>query len=136
MSRHERLELGDELACAAACKVGVDPVLDCLDVQLLQSADLFLCKALVGEVGERRSTPQTECRAELFGRLLTLARGECGSPLCHRMLEPVAVQLVRSDLQGIRAPDRPQRLCGARQLLPKGRDAVLQDLRDGRRWAL
>ena len=42
MLRDERLELGDELAAAAQLEVGVDPLLERLEPELLEPADLAL----------------------------------------------------------------------------------------------
>ena len=60
MSRHERLELGNELRRSTHCQVRVDPILDRSEPELVESRDLALCEVLVGKVGERASSPQSE----------------------------------------------------------------------------
>ena len=61
----ERLELADELGVTAERQVGVDPLLERRQPQLLQPRDLGLGERLVGEVGERRPAPQRERLAQL-----------------------------------------------------------------------
>ena len=62
--RDQRLELADELSAAAELEVGVDPLLERLQAQLLEPADLGLGERLEGEVGERWAAPQRERLAE------------------------------------------------------------------------
>ena len=60
MSRHQRLELGNELRRSTHCQVRVDPILDRSEPELVESRDLALCEVLVCKVGERASSPQSE----------------------------------------------------------------------------
>ena len=54
MPRDERLELADELGVAAEREIGLDPLFERRELQLVEARDLRLCERLVGEVGKRR----------------------------------------------------------------------------------
>ena len=56
----EVVELGDDLGVPTEREVGVDATLDRLQPFLLEPSDLAQERRFVGEVGERRSTPETE----------------------------------------------------------------------------
>ncbi len=73
MLEDERLELGHEVAAAAALELGVDQILPRRQAQLLQPPRLADADLVVGEVGERRAAPECERRGQL-GRAL-LRRG-------------------------------------------------------------
>ena len=60
----ERLELGNERRMTPACEVGVDSGLDRRQAQLVETSDLGLRERLVGEVRERRPSPERERLAE------------------------------------------------------------------------
>ena len=60
MALDERLQLGDELAPRPELEVGVDPLLERVQPQLLEPADLALREALELEIGERRPAPERE----------------------------------------------------------------------------
>ena len=93
----ERLELGDELRALAELEVGVDPLLERLEPQLLEPADLALGERLEGEVGERRATPERQRLAKLRGSL-----GRVRAPrLGDEPLEPAEVEAVGVDLQDV-----------------------------------
>ena len=55
------LELGDELGVAAEGEVGLDPLLEGSQVQLLEASDLALREGLGREVRKGRSAPECEC---------------------------------------------------------------------------
>ena len=65
---HERLELGNEFCVTPQCEIRVDPILDSKESQLPESGDCRLCEGLVGEVGERLSSPERESLAQTLGR--------------------------------------------------------------------
>ena len=58
--RDERLELSDELGVAPECKVGVDPELHRCQPDLLEPGDRRLGEAFVGELRERRASPERQ----------------------------------------------------------------------------
>jgi hypothetical protein len=136
MARHEGFELRDELFGAPTRELRLDSIFDRRDAQLLEPDDLVLREGLVGEVAERRASPQLQRRTELLRRLLLVARGERGPPLRQRLLEAVAVELAGANLQRVGPADGTQRFAAAGELLPQRRNAVLEDLRGRGRRAL
>ena len=76
----ETLQFGDDLAVATAREVGVDPVLERREPQLLETDDLRLRKRLPGEVGEGGPAPQRECRAQGFAGGVRVTHGERLTP--------------------------------------------------------
>ena len=64
----EGLELGDERRVPAEREVGLDPLLERREPQLLEPLDGRARERLVGEVGERRPAPELERLAEQRGR--------------------------------------------------------------------
>ena len=63
----QRLELGQDVLMAAEREVGLDPILERRQPQVLEPPDLVLRERLVREVGERRSAPEPERLAEAVG---------------------------------------------------------------------
>src|SRR4029079_16301903 len=104
----------DEVLDAADREVGVDPILDRRDVQLLQPGNLGLREALVREVAQGCAAPERKRVAELLGRLLVLAGRERCAATRETVLEPVAIQLVRLDPERVGGPDGTERLSSAR----------------------
>ena len=56
----QRLELGQDVLVAAEREVGLDPILERGEPQVLEPPDLVLRERLVREVGERRAAPERE----------------------------------------------------------------------------
>ena len=69
----EALELADEVGVASEREVGLDPFFERAQAQLLQACDLWLGERLVGELVQRRPSPQAERLAQDRGRLLRLS---------------------------------------------------------------
>ena len=69
MVRDERLELADERGVAAQLELGVDPLLDRREPELVEPRSLDLEARLVAEVGERRAAPELERAAQRLGAL-------------------------------------------------------------------
>ena len=119
----ERLELADELRVAAEREVGVDPLLERREAELLEPDDRGLRERLVGEVGERGAAPERE-------RLAQRRRGRSASPagavrlaLAEQALEAVQVELLGLELERVagRARDEhaaPSDLAQARRRSP------------------
>ena len=130
MSRHERLELGDELRRSPRCQVGVDPILDGCEPQLVEACDLALGEVLVGEVGERASSPQSERLSERLpgsaGILL-----EQTMAFCRETLELPRVEIAVGEGKSVAGRHGLDR-CGTERAA-KLRDEVLERLRSGRR---
>ena len=77
----EGLELGEKLRVAAEGQLGIGPLLAPRGLaKLLETSDLRLREALVGDVVERRSSPETEGVVECRCRSLWITRGEQLSP--------------------------------------------------------
>jgi hypothetical protein len=93
----QRLELADQVGLPAAREVGVDPLLERRQPQLLEPHDLGLRERLVGEVRERRAAPERERGAQLVGRTRRLG------PAClaAQPLEDGEVELVPADVQHV-----------------------------------
>ena len=109
MSRHERLELGNELRRSTHCQVRVDPILDRSEPELVESRDLALCEVLVGKVGERASSPQSERLSERLpgsaGILL-----EQTMAFCRETLEPPRVEVVGVEPKAVAGRSRCDRI--------------------------
>ena len=56
----QRLELGHELGMAAEREIGLDALLKRNRAEIFEPGDLRLREGLVGEVGERGATPESE----------------------------------------------------------------------------
>ena len=79
----ERLELAHQLAMTPVRELRVDRLRERSQPQLLQATDLRRRERLVGNVGQRRATPQRERLARRAVR--------------HQPLEPCRVDLVGRD---------------------------------------
>ena len=89
MLGHERLELADELGVAAQLEVGVDPCLQRREPCFLEPADLGLRKRRVGEVRQRRSSPERQRLAELRRR----PRRVRAAGFVDESVEPLEIEL-------------------------------------------
>ena len=67
MLGNELLELRHELRVAAEPEIGLDPLLDCGEAQLLQAKPLAPGERVAFELGERRALPQLEGLPETAG---------------------------------------------------------------------
>src|SRR5436309_7892064 len=97
MPRNERLQLRNDLGRPPEREIGLDPVLERRDVELVEPGDLVLREALVREIRQRRPSPEREGTPQLLGRLPGLAGRERGSSRGQPALEAVAVELVGLD---------------------------------------
>ena len=66
MLAHERLQLADQFRVPSVREVELDPLLEACEAKLLQTGDLGLGEALVGEVRQRISAPQLRAPAPAF----------------------------------------------------------------------
>ena len=78
-------------------EVGVDPVLDRGEAELLEAPDRRLGERLVAEVREWRAPPQRERGAELLGRVGRVSGRECAASLLDEALEPMEVERIGLD---------------------------------------
>src|SRR5215204_4329777 len=136
MLADEPPELGDEVGMAAERQVGLDPLLERGQAQLLEPADLLAGEVLIGEVGERRTAPEGERLAqEVRGRLRI--RRPKRPPAAEELLEAVEIALAPLQAKQIAVAVRLKRRCsvtaeGAAEL----GDVVVQHVRRRRRGAL
>ena len=96
----ERLELGHQRAVTAELEVGLDPILERGEPELVQPRDLGLRERLVADVLVRRPAPQLERLAE--GRRRRL--GRLRAPASREALEPLEVELAGLQAQAIAGP--------------------------------
>jgi hypothetical protein len=117
---NEPFELTDKRRMPASGEIHVDAPLQAGDAELVESGDLGLREALIGEVGERPPTPKTQ-------RGLEVAVGD-------QLLDAIGVELAWSDPELV-----PQR-SGEDPVLPECLAELghvhLERLRRGSRWAL
>jgi hypothetical protein len=112
---------------AAEREVGLDPLLERNESQLLQPSDLGRCEVLVREIGERRAPPERQSLAELGG-----GRGRLGTTrLRHQPLESSEIELVPIDAQDVAGRASGEHVAAERLAQPP--DLDLDDLRRGRR---
>ena len=76
-------------------EVGLDPILERDEAQLLESSDFSLREALIGEVSERRSAPEAESGAQGRRRTFCLAACELRLSLGDEVFEPRQIEFVR-----------------------------------------
>jgi hypothetical protein len=126
----EQLELADQLGAPAEREIALDPLLQRLQPKPVEPLDLGLRPALVGELGQRRPSPEREGLPEQHVRL----RGRGGPGLSHELLEAVQVQRGAIGTKLVRGGDRPDDAVA--QLAAEPRDVRLEHLRGrGRRPA-
>ena len=63
------LELGDEAGVPAKSDLGLDPFLERVETELLESRDLGLSEAIEGEVRKRPAAPERERLAQRHSRV-------------------------------------------------------------------
>ena len=68
----QRLQLADQLGVAAERQVGLDPLLERRQPQILEPAALDPRERLLAELGQRRAAPQPERLAQQARRTLRL----------------------------------------------------------------
>ena len=101
MVRDERLELGHELEMTRKGEIGLDPLFDRRQAQLLEPRDLALGERLVRDVGECRAPPEAERFSQQRGRVLGGSGGQLAATLRHEPLELLEVELPRSDVEAV-----------------------------------
>ena len=104
MPSDERLQLADQLSVAAEREVGLDPLFERRQLQLVQARDLRLCERLVGEVGQGGAPPEGERPAQLLGGLLRLPLGPSAPCLLEHALEAICVDLAWLDREDVAVP--------------------------------
>ena len=125
MLADQQLQLADELGARAKREISLDPLLEGFEPKLLEPSDLGLRPGLVGELGQRLSSPERE---RLPQHPVRFRRG--GSPRTHdELLEPQQVERPRIGTELVRRGGGPDH--DAAQHPAELRDVLLQDLRRG-----
>ena len=123
----ESLDLSDELGVAAEREVGADAVLEGGEPQLLEAPALCGGEFVVGEVDERRASPQRERLAEKAGGVGGVV---CPGGRREERLEAARVDLGGTDLQLVSR--RPGQQSVTSEQLAETRDVELYHRRGGR----
>ena len=109
----------------------VDQVRSHPGMQLPEAPDLRLRELLKLELGQRLTTPKSECPTKQIVRRRVVAVGECLTSLDGELLETINIQLSRPNAQQITRRGRRQALLA--EALAKTRDIDLDVLRRCRR---
>ena len=104
----EAVQLGGHVVVPAEREIGLDPLLDCREPELLEPRDLALRERVVGEVRQRWAAPDLERFAQRRLGLLGLPCGQGAPAVLEQPLEAVGVELARRHLEGIAVRLRPQ----------------------------
>jgi hypothetical protein len=99
----EPFELRRQLGVTADTKIGVDARLERFETPLLEPRSRILRERLVGEVGERRTTPQCQSRSEELRSALGRVGGERVTAFVHEPLEAKRIDALGVHLQGVSA---------------------------------
>ena len=105
VSADELLELADECPVRAELQVGGDSPLERAQPELLQAADRGLGEGVVGEVRQRRPSPQRERLPQVLGGRASVAAFELARSGVDHALEALCIERVRLDTDEI--PGRP-----------------------------
>ncbi len=97
VGRDQRLELGHQPLLPSGGELDVVAQLQRRQPQLLQRRGLDGQRLLMRQIGERRSRPEGERRAEVVGRRFRLARRDRPPTVLDEPSEPVEIELVRLD---------------------------------------
>src|SRR5215218_9298478 len=100
MSRHERVQLADELGVRADSQVGVDPVLEACLAKLVEPPTLDHRKRLV-ELGECGTAPERERPLEALRAVLGGATGERRAAFLKLPLEVNEVERLGRDRERV-----------------------------------
>ena len=110
----KRFELGDQRVVPAERQLGLDPLLDRDEPELLQPFRVGAREVLVGDLGQRLSAPECEGRLERLQGIGGLARCVCTSACVEQPLESSRVDRVGLDLEDVAAASREQELVRSR----------------------
>ncbi|GBC87637.1 hypothetical protein HRbin12_01653 [bacterium HR12] len=95
------LEERERVLRASELELGRRELLDRVQVEPLETADLGLSEPLVREVRQRRASPEVERRTERGGPTGRIARGDRAGPLEDPLLEPPSVDAVGLDAEQV-----------------------------------
>ena len=115
---------------AAELEVRLDPLDQRRQPQPLEPLDLRQGELVVGEVGQRRATPEGEGRCESGCGVRGVPGSQRLASLGDSIVEAIEIELARLDPQLVPMPARDQHTLA--QEAPQLRDVVLEDLRRAR----
>src|SRR5437867_109488 len=99
MVRDESLELADQTGVQTERELSVDTRFECDEPQLVEPRNFTLGERLIGEIGKRRTAPESKRFPKLLGSLLGLPARERAASFCHQPREPRDVELLRPERQ-------------------------------------
>ena len=105
MLADERLQLTHDVSVASQGQVGIDPVGDSRNPQLVQPPDRGLGKRLVMDIGEGRTAPHAQRTAQRACGIGGLIAGELSTAGLRQRLEPVSVHPADGQSQRISPGD-------------------------------
>ena len=108
VSLHQRGQLANNVALAPERKIRVDALLQGAQMQILELRDRRLREGLVGKVGQRRPTPQSQPVAQDRGSPPGVACRQRLAPLLDRSPEAVEVKLAGRDAKQVPVPASDQ----------------------------
>jgi len=138
----QRLQLADQLGVPAEGQVGVQALLEGDQAGLLEGWCRGPAQRLGGDVGQRRSPPERQRPAELFGRLASVTGGHGPPAAVGRLPEAVPIELARLDPEQVAARPgqqhrrRPVRLSGPVQRPAQPGHVALEHVAGRRRRCL
>ena len=127
MLANERLEFPDQTSVPAERELGLDPLLEGFELQLIEAEDLAGRKALRSEFAERPAAPERESFPKPAQRIVRRQLPR----LADELLEPLEVELAGIDAQRVSRSARVDAVLT--EQLPKLRDVDLKALGRTRR---
>ena len=127
MLANERLEFPDQTSVPAERELGLDPLLEGFELQLIEAEHLAGREALRGEFAERPAAPERESFPKPAQRIVRRQLPR----LADELLEPLEVELAGIDAQRVSRSARVDAVLT--EQLPKLRDVDLKALGRTRR---
>jgi hypothetical protein len=131
---HQSLELTDDVRVAPQSEIRFDATLECQQAQLLEATRDRIEERLVGEVGERRPTPQRQRRTKGGRRLIGVAAFERPAPVARELLEPLEIESAYLDTKDVPRALRLDRLLP--EHLAETRHVALHEVPGRARWVV
>ena len=100
---HARYELPADLRATTAREVGVDPLAEAGEAQVVEPCDLRLGEAVLAHVDQRRTPPESKRLTQRLGRLPGLSPGQLLHASQAAILETVGIDRPPRHTQGVAA---------------------------------
>jgi hypothetical protein len=97
MLGNELAQLGDDFGLAAESEIGVEPILEHGQAELLEAVGVDTDERLVGQISERRSAPEPQSLPKAIRRGPRVAFAEQPPSLACQLREAVGVELPGRD---------------------------------------